>query len=46
LGPCHGEDEVKGNDSADRAKPAEEISELKSAIEAIRKQLAELSQRK
>ena len=29
-----------------QAKPSEEISELKSEIEAMRRQLAELSQRK
>ena len=44
--PRQGEDEAKGNGSADRAKPSEEISELKSEIEAMRRQLAELSQRK
>ena len=41
-----GEDDAKSNGSPDRAKPSEEISELKSEIEAMRKQLAELSQRK
>jgi len=41
-----GEDESKGNGSGERAKPSEEISELKSEIEAMRRQLAELSQRK
>ncbi|HEY2884781.1 MAG TPA: polyhydroxyalkanoate synthesis repressor PhaR [Rhizomicrobium sp.] len=41
-----GEDEGKGNGSGERAKPSEEISELKSEIEAMRRQLAELSQRK
>jgi polyhydroxyalkanoate synthesis repressor PhaR len=40
-----GEDEAKGA-AAPAAKPAEDISELKSEIEAMRKQLAELSQRK
>ncbi|MBS0472592.1 MAG: polyhydroxyalkanoate synthesis repressor PhaR [Proteobacteria bacterium] len=40
-----GEDEAKGAAPA-AAKPAEDISELKSEIEAMRKQLAELSQRK
>jgi polyhydroxyalkanoate synthesis repressor PhaR len=44
--PRHGEDDAKGNGSADRAKPSEEISELKNEIEAMRRQLAELSQRK
>jgi polyhydroxyalkanoate synthesis repressor PhaR len=45
--PRHGgEDEAKTNGSAERAKPSEEISELKNEIEAMRKQLAELSQRK
>ncbi len=34
------------DESAEKAKPAEDISELKSEIEAMRKQLAELSQRK
>jgi polyhydroxyalkanoate synthesis repressor PhaR len=42
-----GEEEMKSNGSdAPRARPSEEISELKSEIEAMRKQLAELSQRK
>ncbi|MBV9044875.1 MAG: polyhydroxyalkanoate synthesis repressor PhaR [Alphaproteobacteria bacterium] len=42
-----GDDETKGNGTASSsAKPSEEISELKSEIEAMRKQLAELSQRK
>ena len=41
-----GEDEAKGNGSGERAKPSEEISELKNEIEAMRRQLAELSQRK
>ena len=41
-----GEDEGKGNGSGERAKPSEEISELKNEIEAMRRQLAELSQRK
>ncbi|MBV9045038.1 MAG: polyhydroxyalkanoate synthesis repressor PhaR, partial [Alphaproteobacteria bacterium] len=41
------DDETKGNGAApSSAKPSEEISELKSEIEAMRKQLAELSQRK
>ncbi|MDE2111034.1 MAG: polyhydroxyalkanoate synthesis repressor PhaR [Alphaproteobacteria bacterium] len=38
------EDEPKANGAAE-SKPSEEISELKSEIEAMRKQLAELSQR-
>jgi polyhydroxyalkanoate synthesis repressor PhaR len=42
-----GEDEPKANGSAEtKAKPPEDISELKSEIEAMRRQLAELSQRK
>ena len=41
-----GEDEGKGNGSGERTKPSEEISELKNEIEAMRRQLAELSQRK
>ena len=41
-----GDDEGKGNGSGERAKPSEEISELKNEIEAMRRQLAELSQRK
>jgi len=41
-----GADENKGNGSGERAKPSEEISELKNEIEAMRRQLAELSQRK
>ena len=41
-----GEDEAKMNGAQDRAKPSEEISELKNEIEAMRRQLAELSQRK
>ena len=42
-----GEDEPKTNGAGDtKAKPSEDISELKSEIEAMRKQLAELSQRK
>ena len=41
-----GDDEAKGNGSGERAKPSEEISELKNEIEAMRRQLAELSQRK
>jgi polyhydroxyalkanoate synthesis repressor PhaR len=40
-----GEEEHKGN-GAPPARPSEDISELKSEIEAMRKQLAELSQRK
>lgn len=42
-----GDEEAKPNGSgAAQPKPAEDISELKSEIEAMRKQLAELSQRK
>jgi polyhydroxyalkanoate synthesis repressor PhaR len=42
-----GEDETKPNGATDtKGKPAEDISELKSEIEAMRKQLAELSQRR
>lgn len=42
-----GEEEPRTNGTAaPSAKPSEEISELKSEIEAMRKQLAELSQRK
>jgi polyhydroxyalkanoate synthesis repressor PhaR len=44
--PKAGEDEAKMNGAPDRAKPSEEISELKNEIEAMRRQLAELSQRK
>jgi polyhydroxyalkanoate synthesis repressor PhaR len=40
------DDDAKGNGSGERAKPSEEISELKNEIEAMRRQLAELSQRK
>ncbi len=41
------EEETKANGSAEsKPKPSEEISELKSEIEAMRRQLAELSQRK
>jgi polyhydroxyalkanoate synthesis repressor PhaR len=41
------EDEAKVNGANEaKAKPSEEISELKSEIEAMRRQLAELSQRK
>ena len=48
MKPQRHEDEPKGNGTAPepKAKPSEEISELKSEIEAMRKQLAELSQRK
>src|SRR5689334_10435628 len=43
--PRRGDDEHKANGAADtKAKPSEDISELKSEIEAMRKQLAELSQ--
>ena len=42
-----GEEDAKTNGAApSAAKPSEEISELKSEIEAMRKQLSELSQRK
>ncbi|HEV2652523.1 MAG TPA: polyhydroxyalkanoate synthesis repressor PhaR [Rhizomicrobium sp.] len=42
-----GEDDTKPNGATDnKGKPAEDISELKSEIEAMRKQLAELSQRR
>jgi len=42
-----GDDEHKTNGTGEaKAKPSEEISELKSEIEAMRRQLAELSQRK
>jgi polyhydroxyalkanoate synthesis regulator protein len=41
------EDESRVNGAAEpKTKPSEEITELKSEIEAMRKQLAELSQRK
>ncbi len=41
------EEDAKSNGAGEpKAKPSEEISELKSEIEAMRKQLAELSQRK
>ena len=41
------DDDAKPNGApAPAAKPSEDISELKSEIEAMRKQLAELSQRK
>ncbi len=40
-------DEAKANGSGEaKPRPSEEISELKSEIEAMRRQLAELSQRK
>jgi polyhydroxyalkanoate synthesis repressor PhaR len=42
-----GENEARPNGTAEaKPKPSEDISELKSEIEAMRKQLAELSQRK
>jgi polyhydroxyalkanoate synthesis repressor PhaR len=41
-----GDDEAKGAAEPKPAKPSEEISELKSEIEQMRRQLAELSQRK
>jgi len=41
------DDEPKANGSGDaKAKPSEDISELKNEIEEMRRQLAELSQRK
>jgi polyhydroxyalkanoate synthesis repressor PhaR len=41
------EDEIKPNGSGEtKAKPSEEITELKNEIEAMRKQISELSQRK
>ncbi len=41
------DDETRANGPADsKAKPSEEINELKNEIEAMRKQLAELSERK
>jgi polyhydroxyalkanoate synthesis repressor PhaR len=49
MKPRTGDDEPKGNGTTPepaKAKPSEDISELKSEIEAMRKQLAELSQRK
>jgi len=45
--PRRSDDEHKTNGAGEaKAKPSEEISELKSEIEAMRRQLAELSQRK
>ena len=46
--PRAGEEEPKANGTAEpaKSKPAEDISELKSEIEQMRRQLAELSQRK
>ena len=42
-----GDDEPRANGSSDmKAKPSEDISELKNEIEEMRRQLAELSQRK
>jgi polyhydroxyalkanoate synthesis repressor PhaR len=41
-----GEDEPRASSAAEPRKPSEDISELKSEIEAMRRQLAELSQRK
>ena len=43
--PSH-EDEPRDNGAEPKGRPAEDISELKSEIEAMRRQLAELSQRK
>jgi polyhydroxyalkanoate synthesis repressor PhaR len=41
------EEEARANGTADtKARPSEEITELKNEIEAMRKQLAELSERK
>jgi hypothetical protein len=42
------DDDVKANGATtdSKTKPSEEITELKNEIEAMRKQLAELSQRK
>jgi len=40
------EDEPREHGTEPKGRPAEDISELKSEIEAMRKQLAELSQRK
>jgi polyhydroxyalkanoate synthesis repressor PhaR len=40
------EDEHRANGAESRAKPSEEITELKNEIEAMRKQLAELSQQR
>ena len=41
------EDEARANGAADvKTKPSEEIAELKNEIEAMRRQLAELSERK
>jgi polyhydroxyalkanoate synthesis repressor PhaR len=45
FAPKPREDDAKPN-GASTAKPSEEISELKSEIEAMRKQLAELSQQR
>jgi polyhydroxyalkanoate synthesis repressor PhaR len=48
LKPTRGEEELKANGAVPepKAKASEDISELKSEIEQMRKQLAELSQRK
>ena len=48
MKPARTEDEPKTNGAPPepKAKPSEDISELKSEIEQMRKQLAELSQRK
>jgi polyhydroxyalkanoate synthesis repressor PhaR len=48
LKPTRGEEEAKANGAPPepKAKASEDISELKSEIEQMRKQLAELSQRK
>jgi polyhydroxyalkanoate synthesis regulator protein len=42
-----GDEEPKANGTTEpKAKPSEDISELKNEIEEMRRQLAELSQRK
>jgi polyhydroxyalkanoate synthesis regulator protein len=41
-----GEEPARANGAEPKPGPSDEISELKSEIEAMRKQLAELSQRK
>ena len=48
MKPRAGDEEPKANGATPepKAKPSEDISELKSEIEQMRKQLAELSQRK
>ena len=45
--PRAGDDDAKPNGAGEtKSKPSEDISELKSEIEAMRRQLSELSQRK